>query len=215
MGIHIIINMNVDNNFIIVYTIFMFLRSVDIDIGSLPTDSSVVIDNKEPHIPSFDELFMRHVYLIGSKSKDRSTQIGAVLVSDGGVISEGYNGICRKVTDTVIERNISPEKYHWFEHGERNAIYNAARKGIKTIGSIMFTNYTPCTDCARGIIQAGVQEVVFHKQWGEVWDTVKKEKWSGHDDRTTIMFNEAGIPIRIFDMILGVTTRISGKIYTV
>ena len=79
------------------------------------------------YIDNWDELFLRHVYLIGSKSKDKSTQIGAVLVSDGGIISEGYNGICRRVNDTLPARNIRPDKYNWYEHGERNSIYNAAR----------------------------------------------------------------------------------------
>ena len=62
------------------------------------------------YIDNWDELFLRHVYLIGSKSKDKSTQIGAVLVSDGGIISEGYNGICRRVNDTLPARNIRPDK---------------------------------------------------------------------------------------------------------
>jgi len=160
-------------------------------------------------IPSWDELFMRHVYLIGSKSKDISTQIGAILVQDGGVVSEGYNGICRN--DKATERNKRPEKYYWFEHGERNAVYNAARNGIKTFGSIMYTNSTPCTDCARAIIQAGITEIVLHKQWENLWDKIKGEKWNGHDDRSMIMFNEAGVAARWFDKELGIKCMISEK----
>lgn len=165
--------------------------------------------NKNTYIDNWDELFMRHVYLIGSKSKDKSTQIGAVLVSDGGVVSEGYNGICRCVNDEVKERHERPEKYHWYEHAERNSIYNAARKGIKTLGSIMFTNYPPCTDCGRSVIQAGIKEIIFHKQWANYWDKIKTDKWKGHDNRTLIMFEEAGIKVRWFDKFLGVKCMIS------
>lgn len=163
----------------------------------------------------WDEFFLRHVYLVGSKSKDQSTQIGAVLVRDGILISEGYNGICRKVNDTVPERNIRPEKYHWTEHGERNAIYNAARHGIATLGTVMFTNYPPCTDCARAVVQAGVQEIVFHKQWADIWDKTKSDKWKGHDDRTTTMFKEAGIKFRWVDKFLGVKCLMSEQIVEV
>lgn len=163
-------------------------------------------------IPSWDEFFMRHVYLVGSKSKDQSTQIGAILVRDGTLISEGYNGICRKVKDEVVERNERPEKYHWFEHGERNSIYNAARNGIKTLDATMYTNYPPCTDCARSVIQAGIKEIVFHKQWADLWDKIKTEKWKGHDNRTLVMFEEAGITVRWFDKVLGVKCLVSEQI---
>jgi dCMP deaminase len=51
-------------------------------------------------------------------------------------------------------------KYAWIEHAERNAIYWAARHGLSTEGCAMFVDLTPCVDCARAIIQAGVVEVV-------------------------------------------------------
>lgn len=54
-----------------------------------------------------------------------------------------------------------PEKYLWVEHAERNAVYNAARLGLSTIGATAYITYgTPCSDCARALIQAGVKEVV-------------------------------------------------------
>ena len=46
-------------------------------------------ENDKIIIPSWDELFMKHVYLIASKSKDTKTKIGAVLVRDNAIISEG------------------------------------------------------------------------------------------------------------------------------
>ncbi len=166
-------------------------------------------------IDNWDELFIRHVYLIGSKSKDESTQIGAVLVQDGGVVSEGYNGICRGVNDKVPKRSVRPDKYHWTEHGERNAIYNAAKRGIKTDGGILYTNSTPCTDCARAIIQCGIKEIVYHRQWDSIWIKVQKGKWNGHDDITSCMFNEAGIRVRFFNKKLGIKCLIAENLYEV
>jgi len=167
------------------------------------------------YIDNWDEFFMRHVYLVGSKSKDKSTQIGAILVRDGTIISEGYNGICRKVNDTIKERNERPEKYHWYEHGERNAVYNCARNGISTSGAIMFTNYPPCTDCARAVVQSNVKEIVFHKQWADLFDKNKGDKWKGHDNRTMTMFIESGVNVRWFDCVLGVQCLISEQLCNV
>ena len=162
--------------------------------------------------PSWDELFMRHVYLIASKSKDASTKIGAVLVKNKSVISEGYNGLCRGVNDNISKRNFErPEKYFWFEHGERNSIYNAARIGISTSNSTMFTQGCPCCDCARGAIQAGVTEIVLHLQWEDEWRHIKGDKWIGHDDRSLIMFEEAGVAVRYLNEKLGIKPMLSER----
>ena len=76
------------------------------------------------------------------------------------IVSTGYNSFPRGIDDNVAERQERPEKYFWFEHAERNAIYNAARIGVSTKGCTMFlTCDIPCADCARGIINAGIIKV--------------------------------------------------------
>jgi len=98
---------------------------------------------------------------IAKKSKDRSTKVGAVIVGpDQEVRYMGYNGFPRNVNDEVDERHQRPLKYKWTEHAERNAIYNAARVGIPLKGCSIYISYVPCTDCARAIIQSGINEVV-------------------------------------------------------
>ena len=60
--------------------------------------------------------------------------------------------------NVIEERQERPEKYYWFEHAERNSIYNAARIGVSTKGSKMYmTCGVPCADCARAIINAGAK----------------------------------------------------------
>ncbi len=163
-------------------------------------------------ISDWDEFWMRHVYLASSKSKDRSTEIGAILIKNGILISEGYNGICRKVNDEIKERSERPEKYHWYEHAERNSIYNAARHGIQTLDSVIFTNYPPCTDCARSIIQAGIKEVVCHLQYANHWDKIRRGNWAGHAERTLTMFKESGVNVRWFEKVLGIKCLISEQL---
>jgi len=158
---------------------------------------------------------MLHVYLVASKSKDPSTKIGAVLVTDNVLISEGYNGFCRKVNDSVTSRWIRPAKYSWAEHGERNSIYNAARNGIKTLNSTMYTQGLPCVDCARSVIQAGIGKIILHKQWEDKFKelTVNGRTWT--EDISAEMFKEAGVTVEWLDKQLGVQSLISEKVVTV
>lgn len=165
--------------------------------------------------PTWDEFFLKHVYLVSSKSKDPSTQIGAVLVKNNILISEGYNGFCRNVNDNISERWMRPEKYFWVEHGERNAIFNAARNGVETFGSTIFTNGMPCVDCARSIIQAGIKEVVLHEQWEKYWREIMKDKWKEHDAISAKMFEEAGVNVRYVDKILNQKCLIAEKVCSV
>lgn len=110
---------------------------------------------------TWNEYFMAMAHLASSKSKDQSIKVGAVVVGPNNEIrSTGYNGIPRGVDDDKPYRHVRPEKYKWFEHAERNAIYNAAFAGVCTRDCKMFVTMCPCSDCGRAIIQAGITEVV-------------------------------------------------------
>jgi dCMP deaminase len=166
--------------------------------------------------PTWDEFFMLHVYLVASKSKDPSTKIGAVLVTDSNtLVSEGYNGFCRKVNDDVADRWARPAKYSWIEHGERNSIFNAARNGIKTLNTTMYTQGLPCVDCARSVIQAGVNRIVLHQQWTDIFKELSANGRTWTQDVSAIMFEEAGVKFEYLNKQLGVQSLISGKLVTV
>jgi len=167
-------------------------------------------------IPNWDELFLRHVYLIASKSKDKMTKIGAVIVKNKAVISEGYNGFCRGVIDTFPERHERPEKYFWAEHAERNSIYHCARNGISTLGTTLYTQGLPCSDCTRAIIQSGISEIVLHEEWEHgISLGIGREKWETSGQRSDLMIFESHIKIRVVSAKLGVKTMLDGKIYEV
>lgn len=111
----------------------------------------------------WDEYFMNMSYLAASRSKDPSTKVGAVIVGpDKHIRGSGYNGIPVGIeyTPSMFER---PIKYFWFEHAERNAIYAAAKRGQALEGCTLYTGFIPCVDCARGIIQSGIVEIVINK----------------------------------------------------
>ncbi|NVK17628.1 MAG: dCMP deaminase family protein [Methylocystaceae bacterium] len=94
-------------------------------------------------------------------SKDKSTQVGAVvLMEDGTPLTFAYNGFARGVDDDVPERHERPEKYKWTSHAEENAIANLARTGQMARGATLYVTHFPCAGCARKIIQAGIARVV-------------------------------------------------------
>ena len=106
--------------------------------------------------------FLNMAQFVSTKSKDESTKVGAVIVAaDHSVLSTGYNGLPRGVEYNDYKQG-RPQKYKYFEHAERNAIYNAARNGTHLLGSTIYLNWgpAPCTDCTRGIIQSGIQQIV-------------------------------------------------------
>jgi dCMP deaminase len=147
---------------------------------------------------NWNEYYRQIAHTVKLKSKDIHTQIGAVIVGKGNqIISTGYNSFPRGIVDTIDERQERPEKYYWFEHAERNAIYNAARNGVSTEGaSIYLTCGIPCTDCARGIINAGITDVHCEVQLGTV-----HERWKEHASRSLEMFAEAKVRIHYYGIV--------------
>ena len=122
----------------------------------------------------WNERFLELAESVGSWSKDRSTKVGAVIVGNNReVLSMGYNGFPRNCNDDVDARHERPLKYKWAEHAERNAIYNAARNGVRLEGSKIYLRWYPCCDCARAIVQSGIKYLICtapdfdHPRWGE------------------------------------------------
>jgi dCMP deaminase len=142
---------------------------------------------------NWTEYFLNIAEQVKLKSKDKSTQIGAVIVgADNEVLSTGYNSFPRGLDDSKEERQERPEKYFWFEHAERNAIYNAARIGVSLKNSTIYlTSGLPCMDCARGIVNSGIKVV-----WCKTECTTKnKEKWVESQTKSLQLLNECGVQV--------------------
>ena len=141
---------------------------------------------------NWPEYFYDMANLVAKKSKDQSTQIGAVIVgSDNEIRSTGYNSFPCGINDDLQERQERPEKYYWIEHAERNALYNAAKIGVSTKDCVMYLNCgVPCCDCARGIINAGIKTIYICEK-----DITKSAHWAEHSKRSMKMFGESGVEI--------------------
>ncbi len=141
--------------------------------------------------------FMNIANLVSTKSKDKSTKAGAIIIGEGNIIlSTGYNGFIRDMDDTLDELHERPEKYFWTEHAERNAIYNAARRGVSLLNTMMYTTAYPCVECARGIIQAGIVEVMVPKIEDD--PRIKSGTWAdwkAQTDKALELFRATGVNI--------------------
>jgi dCMP deaminase len=130
---------------------------------------------------------MRLAQFVGEWSKDRSRKVGCVIVdAQLGVLAMGYNGFPRGIDDDSEARHARPAKYLWTEHAERNAIYHAARIGVRLEGGTMYLPWFPCMDCARAIVQVGIKRLVAFRP-----DTTDAQ-WGEHFVAALQLFDEAG-----------------------
>ncbi len=150
--------------------------------------------------PDWDQLYITLCYLVGMRSKDPMTHVGSVIVdSDNVLVSTGYNSLPRGMEIDRDEKRISRdngEKYFWVEHAERNAIYNAARRGTSLKGCKLYVPWMPCADCARAIIQTGISEVMIHQNGQDFYDQTTKGDMKPAYNRTLTMFLESGVKTR-------------------
>ena len=139
----------------------------------------------------YDKWDKRYLLLakhIASWSKDPSRQIGSVAVGDNGeVLAQGYNGFPRGIEDYPERYDHRPTKYKYVVHAEMNVIYNSSWNGVSLAGSTLYVYGLPvCSDCAKGIIQVGIERVV-------MVDQVIPEDWRNSASQTFEMFDEVGI----------------------
>lgn len=146
---------------------------------------------KKNQRPSWDEYFIGLVNFVSSRSSCLRRHVGAVLVRDKRILATGYNGSPRGIrhcaaTGCLRERlHIPSGQNHELcrgLHAEQNVIIQAALYGVSTQGSSLYVTCTPCSICAKMIINAGITEVV-------VQDT--------YPDKMAAQFlKEAGITVR-------------------
>lgn len=144
------------------------------------------------------QLMQRAYDLAWRLSPDPSTRNGALLISHGAVIAEGVNRFPWGISDDHRWSD-RDQKYPLVVHAEQAAIIEAARRGIRTVGSIIICPWAACRQCAKFITHAGISEVIAHKaaydrshgQWVE--EIEQARKW----------FAEAGVRYTLWDSEVG------------
>ena len=117
----------------------------------------------------WDIYFLLEALLISTRSKDPSTQVGAIIVKpDKRIVSKGYNGLPSKMEDDYIHYNNRELKYDTIIHGEENALIFAKQN---LDDCILYTwPFLPCSRCASKMIQAGIKRVVAPRNDVERWE---------------------------------------------
>jgi dCMP deaminase len=140
--------------------------------------------------PKWDKRFMNVAREISTWSKDPSKQIGAVAVnSDRRILATGYNGFPKGIEDTPERYENRELKYSLVVHAEMNCIYNATFNGISLKDATLYVWGLPvCSDCAKGIIQVGINRIVMAT-------SDVPGKWSDSFEKSRDMFSEADIEV--------------------
>jgi dCMP deaminase len=140
--------------------------------------------------------FLELAQHISTWSKDPSTRVGVVAVSpDKQILSVGYNGFPRGVSDYPARLSDRETKYRLTSHAEMNCIYNAVHNGVPLKGSFLYVYGCPvCCECAKGIIQAGISEVIIQEinKDKALYDE-KYANWYDSWKHSVELFNEAGL----------------------
>jgi dCMP deaminase len=124
--------------------------------------------------PTWDEYFMQLAALVSTRATCLRRKVGAVLVRDHHVLATGYNGAPAGVQHCAQAGCLrdalaipSGERYEICRgaHAEINAVVLAARHGHAVAGATLYSTLSPCSCCAKALINAGVVEVCWREDY--------------------------------------------------
>tara|TARA_B100000886_G_scaffold82599_1_gene53812 strand:- start:1322 stop:1747 length:426 start_codon:yes stop_codon:yes gene_type:complete len=111
----------------------------------------------------YDVAYLKMALEWAKLSYCKRRQVGALIVKDRMIISDGYNG-----TPTGFENICEDDDNYtkWYVlHAEANAILKVAASTQSTKGATLYVTLSPCTDCSKLIFQSGIKRVVYHEQY--------------------------------------------------
>lgn len=117
-----------------------------------------MIDNEKQSV--LDKRYLRMARIWAENSYCQRRKVGALLVKDQMIISDGYNGTPAGF-ENICEDEVGTTKPYVL-HAEANAITKIARSGNSSQGSTLYITASPCLECSKLIIQAGIKRVVFN-----------------------------------------------------
>ena len=107
---------------------------------------------------SLDSKYLRMARIWAENSYCKRRQVGALVVKDHMIISDGYNGTPSGFENVCEENNVS---FPYVLHAEANAITKLARSNNNSDGATLYVTAAPCIECAKLIIQSGIKRVVY------------------------------------------------------
>ncbi len=110
-----------------------------------------------------DRRYLRMAAIWAENSYCQRRKVGAIIVKDQMIISDGYNGTPSGFENVCEDESGATKPY--VLHAEANAITKVARSNNSSDGATLYVTSSPCMECAKLIIQAGVKRVVYNEQY--------------------------------------------------
>jgi dCMP deaminase len=135
--------------------------------------------------------FLRLAQEVSSWSIDPSTKVGCVLVKNKRVISTGYNGFPKNISDSFDRLMDREQKYEITVHAEVNAVTTAALHGVNTEGCFAYLTMLPCSRCSSVLINAGVNKIYVSGK------TEIPPRWIENFKLASELLSEASVELKI------------------
>jgi dCMP deaminase len=117
--------------------------------------------NKKQQI--LDQRYLKMADIWAQNSYCKRRKVGALLVKDKMIISDGYNGTPSGFENECEDEDNKTKTY--VLHAEANAITKVAKSGNSSLGATLYVTSSPCIECSKLIIQAGIKRVVFTENY--------------------------------------------------
>lgn len=128
-----------------------------ISISEVKKSNNMKVETK------FDRSYLEMARIWARNSYCQRRQVGALLVKDRMIISDGYNGTPAGFENVCEDENGVTKPY--VLHAEANAITKVAKSGNSSLGATLYVTASPCLECAKLIIQAGITRVVYSDEY--------------------------------------------------
>jgi dCMP deaminase len=132
----------------------------------------------------FDRRYLEMASIWSKNSYCKRRQVGALIVKDRMIISDGYNGTPEGFENVCEDENNKTKPY--VLHAEANAITKVAKSNNSSEGATLYITTSPCMECAKLIIQAGIRRVVFCDNY--------------HNEEGLQLLERAGIEILLLEL---------------
>ena len=111
----------------------------------------------------FDKSYLDMEAIWAKNSYCKRRQVGALIVKDKMIISDGYNGTPSGFENICEDESGATKPY--VLHAEANAISKVAKSGNSSEGATLYVTASPCLECSKLIIQSGIKRVVYREQY--------------------------------------------------
>jgi dCMP deaminase len=114
-----------------------------------------------------DRTYLKMASTWADLSYCKRKKVGALIVKNGMIISDGFNGTPSKSKPNICE-DINGETNWWVLHGEANAILKCAKHGHSCDGATLYQTHSPCKECSKLILQSGIKRVVYIEEYKDI-----------------------------------------------